>query len=365
MNKNLSPFQLYFFIIQTQIGVGILGLPYEVQSEAKGDAWISIVVTGILIQMVITLYWLLAKRNPEKNLFQYSVSMLGGIAGRFINGLYVLYGITVMVVILVFAVGIIKDWVLDETPRWIIVAMLCLVGVYLGKEEAEVIAKFHVIVSGLIILLLVITVIALFSYPLDFRYLLPLSQSGWKEISMGITKAYFSMIGFEVLLILYPLVKTKTAGAILKSATWANFTVTGVYTYLTVVCQIVFSPDEMDIIPQPLLYLVKALYIQVVERFDLLFASIWIVNVSTSYVSYLFLSTEGLKTVLMKLKRPYLAYGLCAATFLIALFLKDEKQMYIVNDILLKFSVIPIIVIPSLLLIIGLFFYKKKTKGSM
>ncbi|MGD6817214.1 GerAB/ArcD/ProY family transporter [Metabacillus sp. 84] len=364
MNNRVTVFQLYFFIIQTQIGVGILGLPFEVQMEAKGNAWISILLSGVLIQLILTLYWLLAKRYPNQNLYEYSPQLLGRFFGGATNLLYGVYGIAVMAVILIFAVGVIKDWVLDETPRWIILAMICLVGVYLGKEKPDVIAKFHVIVSGLILLLLVITIIALFNYPLEIRYLFPITQTGVKEILNGVTKVYFSMIGFELLLIIYPYMKARTSLSILKSASLANVTVTSVYAYLTVVCQIVFSPREMEIIPQPILYLVKALYIHVVERFDLLFVSIWVVNVATSYISYLFLTLEGMKAVFKKAKRSFLAYLICASTFLFALLITKEEHANFLNDLLLKATVFFLLFVPFLLLGLSLIISKMNRKRS-
>lgn len=347
-------------MIQTQIGVGVLGLPYNVHLDAKGNSWICIVITGLMIQMVLCLYWGLGKKFSHYNLYGYTPVLFGKFIGGAVNMLYVLYGITVMAVILIFAVGIIKDWVLDETPRWILLALLCLTGIYLGKEKAGVIAKFNVIVSSLIVLLLVITLIALYTYPLEFRYLLPITQTGVMEIAKGVTKVYFSMIGFEILLILYPYIKAKKTGSILKAATAANIAVTGIYAYLTIVCDIVFSPKEIELIPQPILYLVKALYIQVIERFDLLFVSIWIVNVLTSYVGYMFLSAEGTAAVAPRLKRSVTVPVISAVTFCIALFISTDQEAQVLNDYLLIATVFFVLVIPVLLYFTS-FFRKKES----
>lgn len=53
--------QLLFFIIQTQIGVGILSLPYSVFQRAKQDGWMSILLAGLVVQLLILLFWMLAK----------------------------------------------------------------------------------------------------------------------------------------------------------------------------------------------------------------------------------------------------------------------------------------------------------------
>lgn len=360
--SNLTSIQLILFIIQTQIGVGVLGLPFSVFSISKGDAWISVLLAGIVVQILITFFWLLGRRFPAKSLFQYSIQLAGKAGGTFINVSYVLYGLLVTSLILMYSTAIIKTWVLTLTPKWIIMFLLMGTAIYLGKELLRDICNVYVVVSGLIFFLIMISIVVLIMYPVDWRYLLPIGHSGGINILKGIKEAYFSMLGFELLLFLFPYFQHNGERSVLFSASIANLSVTLIYTFLTIVSLVTFSPEELVIIPQPVLYYVKSLYLQIVERVDLVFVSLWVVSVITSITSYLFLSTEGIANTFTRIKRPVITIFFGSLSFIIALIPNKEAEMEMYNKWVINSSYLFILVIPFLLLGIS-FIFKKKERG--
>jgi spore germination protein (amino acid permease) len=369
MNKQtrLTSVQLTFFIIQTQIGVGVLGLPFNVYSASKADAWISILIAGGIVQILIALLWLLGKRFPSKSLFEYSKLVLGKFAGTFINSGYLIYGVLVSSLILMYSTAIIKSWALILTPEWVIMLLLITPAVLLGKEKVMEICNVYVIVSGLIFLLIIVSIIVLFTYPVDWRYLFPVGASGGIAMLKGAKEAYFSMLGFELLLILYPHFKHNGGRSIIKAASTANLTVTLVYLFLTVVCLVTFSPAEIKFIPQPVLYYVKSLYLQVIERVDLLFASLWIVNVITSLTSYLFLCTESCRYIserFKKLKRGFCTVFWGILGYIIALLPSKESEMEMFNKWVISGSYVFVLLIPILLLGMSILFKKKEGESA-
>ncbi|WP_282139037.1 GerAB/ArcD/ProY family transporter [Rossellomorea aquimaris] len=360
--SNLTSIQLMLFIIQTQIGVGVLGLPFNVFSVSKGDAWISVLLAGIVVQLFITIFWVLGRRFPSKSLFQYSIQLVGKAGGTFINVSYVFYGLLVTSLILMYSTAIIKTWVLSLTPKWIIMILLMGTAIYLGKELLSDICNVYVVVSGLIFFLIMISIVVLFMYPVDWRYLLPIGHSGGVNILKGVKEAYFSMLGFELLLFLFPYFQHNGVRSVLFSATMANLFVTLMYAFLTIVSLITFSPEELVIIPQPVLYYVKSLYLQIIERIDLLFVSLWVVSVITSLTSYLFLSTEGSTHTFKRIKRPVITIFFGSLSLIIALVPNKASQMEMYNKWVLNISYLFIFVIPFILLGIS-FIFKKKERG--
>ncbi|KAA0563517.1 GerAB/ArcD/ProY family transporter [Bacillus sp. CH30_1T] len=360
---NLTALQLTFFIIQAQIGVGILGLPFNVFSAAKQDSWISILFAGVVIQLIVFLMWGLGKRFPENSLFEYSSLLTGKFFGMLINLLYIIFGLMVASLVLMYASTIIKMWVLPITPKWIIILLLTIPAVYLGKEKVSEISNIFVVVSALIGLLIVISFIVMFTYPVDWRYLFPIGHAGLINILKGTKEAYFSMLGFELLLILYPYFQQIGERKVLLSVSLANFCVTLIYTFLTIVSVITFSPEELLLIPQPVLYFVKSLYLQIVERIDLVFVSLWVVNVITSLTTYLFLSTEGCSISFSKHKKfkrylYTLFFGALAGG--IALIPNKESEIETFNKGVVYMSYLTLLVLPILLL--GLSFISKGSK---
>ncbi|MBM7649106.1 spore germination protein (amino acid permease) [Bacillus ectoiniformans] len=362
INNKITTFQLYFFIIQTQIGVGILGLPYLVHSEAKGNAWISVFLASVVVQGLIILFWFLLKRFPQKTIYQFSQTLAGRPIGVLINLSYVLYGILVTALILMIATSVIEVWVLPNTPRWIIIVLISAVSLCLVRGSLNDIANFDVLVSVLVLLLIGITIYALFSYPVDIRYLLPLNQTSIGMILKGTKEAYFSMLGFELLLILFPFIQSKKSTSILKTATLANVTVTTIYIFLTVACLLVFSPAELKVVPQPVLYLVKALYLKILERVDLVFVSLWVVSVITSYVSYLYLAVEGITSTFKNMNRSYVIFGFAFVSVLTALIPQKEKDMEWFNKAATTGSLVLVIIIPIVLLLLSIILKKNERR---
>ena len=55
-----------------------------------------------------------------------------------------------------------------------------------------------------------------------------------------------------------------------------------------------FSPAEITIVPEPVLYMLRVIDIHVIQRLDLIFLSIWMVVTSTSILSYAYLGSMGI-----------------------------------------------------------------------
>lgn len=360
--NNYTLLQLVFFIIQTQIGVGVLGLPFNVYGVSKQDAWISILLSGVIIQVIITTLWILGRRFPSKTIFEYSKQLAGKIVGTAINLSYVCYGLMVTCLILMYSTSIIKTWVLVLTPKWIIMLLLIITAILLAKEKLMDICNVYVVVSGFILLLCLISILVVITYPVEWRYLLPIGQSGGMKIIKGVKEVYFSMLGFELLVILFPYFQHHGDRSILLSASVANIIVTFVYTFLTIVSIVTFSPEELTIVPEPVLYYVKSLYLQIVERVDLVFVSLWVVSVITSLTSYLFVATEGCSFIFKRFKRSYFTLFIGSAAYAIALFPKKEADMDIFNKVVLNISYLFVLIFPLFLLGISLIFKKNERR---
>ena len=84
-NHSITKFQLFFILIQSQIGVGLLSLPNVVQKTAKGDGWISTLFAGVVVQIMLIIYWQLLKRFPTLIYTEITKKILGSVLGKLIN----------------------------------------------------------------------------------------------------------------------------------------------------------------------------------------------------------------------------------------------------------------------------------------
>lgn len=292
--KKISPTQLFFLLVQSQIGVGILSLPYTMAKAAKIDGWISIIIGGIAIQIFILIYFVIMSKFPNRKVREIVEILFGKVVRKIFEIGLMLYTITVSVLILGLFTRMLDRWVLPETPNWIISLLMVVCAYFLAKEEIRVLARFYVIVSMIIFIFLGLILYSL--KDANIYYIMPIANTGWKEIFFGSRHALTAMFGFEFIMFLTAM-STGTEQLKFKFITASNIVVTTFYTLSTLACFLFFSPQDIILIPEPLLYLIKAFSFNIVERTDLLFLSLWIYSVYTSFTAYVFWGIDCYKDV--------------------------------------------------------------------
>ncbi|MGM7700774.1 GerAB/ArcD/ProY family transporter [Pseudalkalibacillus sp. Hm43] len=350
-SESITKYQLLFMILQTQIGVGVLGLPYSVHKVSKSDGWISVILAGLIVQLMILVIWALVRKYPGETIYGIAEQVTGKFFGKIIAGLYILYATIISTLILILFQDILKLWVLPNTPKSVIMFLMLFASLYLVKERIRVIARFYLFVTSMVPVLIILTFIS-FPDVAEYRYLFPIGQAGALKILVGAHSVLISMLGFEMLLLLFKYVDANDR-SIIKSVSIANGITTVIYVFLTIISYVVFSPKEIEIVPQPVLYMLKAITFKIVERIDLLFLSIWIVIVTTSLMSYLLFASKGLSHFMKKEEHKKAAYVLAIPIYLLALIPQDKFQIEQISTYIGYASYLFIAIFPIVLWILS------------
>ncbi|WP_456272284.1 GerAB/ArcD/ProY family transporter [Bacillus sp. AK031] len=355
--ESLTNWQIFFLIIQTQIGFGIFVLPNTLQSTSKGDGWISVLLAGVGIQLFLVILWLLLSRFPDLTYTEITLFLFGKYLGSFVNLLIYLYLIITASFVLLQFTSIIKDHLLMFTPYWVIGLLMILTCTYLAISDIRIIARFFGIIS---VLFLVLFGISFFSFllPMDIHHILPIGTNGIKQIGIGSKECLLAILGFEIILFVYPLA-AKKGTSFLKSITLANVFVTGLSTYFVFICILIFSEPVLKQIKYPVIYFLRPLHFQMVDRLDILFISIWIVPLAASIVIYLYMCSKSLTFFKWK---PYKVV-IFSSAFVFSLFAiakkdPDSEKLYASYVEYLSYTVV--FAIPCILLLFS--FLSKKTK---
>lgn len=354
--------QFFFIIIQTQIGVGVLSLPYTMYKASKTDGWISLMIAGVFVQLILTMYYFLLKKFNGSNIFDIAQVTAGKIIGKFLICLYLFYFLLVGIMILSLFNKIIATWILPRTPSWAIGGMFSFLAAALCREGIRVIGRFYTLVTPLLLLL-----VFLITYTLkdaNIYFLFPIGKEGIKDILLGSKEAVIAMLGFEMILVIYSLANGEHKRKYLI-ITCANALITLLYTYLIIINFIYYSPEEIAVVPEPMLFILKSYSFKIIERTDLFFLSIWIISVFTSFVSYLYMSAKSAKKLIPKGKNRFYVNLFAAVIFLVASGIKPitgitDKLSQLMSYISLLF----IIMIPFLLLVFSYVFKRKQKGGS-
>ena len=333
-------------------------LPYNIYHAAKTDGWISVIIAGLVTQLLIIIVWLLSIRFPALSFYELLETLLGKVLGKFVSILYIAYYLAVAAFILLVFNFLISVWVLNKTPDIVSIPLFVVACLYLLNSSIRVIARFMTIVGPIILLTPLLATYAFFdSEPL---YLLPILTSTWMEIGKGVFTASLSMQGFLIITVLFPLVKGSNKEKLL-AATYANVLVTVIYTFTVVASFVYFSPGQFEILPEPLLYMIKTISLVLIERIDLIFLAFWSVIVLATLVSYLYLASSGLTTV-FNYKRP-LWFNILSGTIISVLALIPQNILT-VRRLLLYIDYVGILfmaVIPIMLLLYAVLFKRRES----
>ncbi|WP_416826646.1 GerAB/ArcD/ProY family transporter [Ectobacillus polymachus] len=321
VKNKITQGQLMFFVIQSQVGVGILSLPYKLQASAKGGAWISMLIAGLAVQVIILVLCALCKQYPSDTIYSFLPKITGNLLGNLLGFAYIGYFLLSGGTVLAKFADVVGRWVLQDTPRWALLLLSLLTCMYLVKENLQVIARLFVLSTFTII---VMVVLSLMGYAkVNFSYIFPITEVGWGNIFKTANDALFPLTGYENILVIYPFVEGKSSGKI-KAASLGNMVVTLFYTFEVFTCLIIFSPAVMPAVLEPLLYMLKGFSFQIIQRIDLIFLSLWIFIVTTALVSWTYVATVGLGRIFHRGEHkkavPYALFIL----FILALIAQDQ-----------------------------------------
>ncbi len=356
-NNTIHSTQLFFIIFQTQVGVGVLSLPTSLYSGAGADGWITLILTGAIIQGVIYILYLLSNRFPSSTLYEFAPKIVGKYIAFVLSLLYIAFAISTAVIVLELFETTVKTWVLFRTPMLAILLLLTLTGTYLAVGKLKVMGRFYQIVSILIVPLVIMAAYTL--KDADLRYILPIGENGFGTILKATQKGIVSMLGFEVILFVYPYVQDKGKAA-LKSASLANLAVTSLYAFLTFTTYVFFSPKQLEMIPEPIVYMLKGVSFIIVDRVDLLFLSIWIISVMTSYASYLYIGGIGIQYLTKRKKTTGPIIIVAIVSLILSTFTHDRYTIETLSSYHANASYFFALGIPILLWIISVITKKKE-----
>lgn len=269
-NKKISPFLVFFLIHKVQLGVGILGFQRIIAISAGYDAWMSIIITGLVIHLLI---WMMFKMLKIANgdLVAIHTFVLGKKFGKFISAFFILYFGLFAATVLRSYIEIIQVWMFQELKTiWFTLAILIL-AIYIingGFRTIAGIAFFSVVLPFYILVLFVITI----PYS-DFTNLLPIFDHSAKDLLLASRDMTFTLLGFETLLFYYPFIQKPD-----KAQKWAHFGnlyTTMICVYLAILTYAYFSEAQLQKNVWPTLTMWKIIKLPFVERFEYIGIANW------------------------------------------------------------------------------------------
>lgn len=351
-NKKISPFLLFFLIHDMQAGVGLLGFQRIIAKSAGYDAWISILITALVIHILM---WMMFKMLHIANGDMVSIHtfILGKKVGKMICSIFILYFMLLTITVLRNYIEIIQVWMFQELNTFWFAVVLLILSIYIvsgGFRSITGIAYFSVILPFYIFVLFVI----IFPFS-DFTNLLPILDHSPKELLLGSRDMTLTILGFETILFFYPFIQRPE-----KAKKWAHLGVlytTLICLYLAIVTFAYFSEGQLQKNVWPTLTMWKIIKLPFVERFEYIGIANWCLIILPNLCMCLWCASR-LGKVIFSIRQRSSVWGIGFLCLVITSFISTRDQINFLTDMTAKIGLyFNLIYIP--LLFVGTLIAKK------
>ena len=359
----LSETQLVWVIATTEI-IAMIGLKITPAIQiAKQDAWLSMLVGGIVGLAITFLAVKLSILHPNQTLIQYSQELLGKWFGRLIVLPYLLAWFILPAILLRSFADFIHLVLLNRTPVWLIILLFIGLMTYLTYSSGiSGIGRYCELVGPIIIITLLISFL-LNLQNIEWHHLLPFYfDSGEVNILKGSLAPAFWFSGPFVLLVIVSFIQTPQK-VLAKSMLGVGITVFMVFAS-TLMVLLVFGPNLAAKLKFSYFVSVRTIDIlSFIQNADVFIMFIWVFGVIAQSSLYIFIASyETANCLKVKDWRKIIWFGI-PVIYIMAILIPDETAITLFDKFWTA-VVYPIcgILIPLFLLIITSFKKKERIK---
>lgn len=295
----VNSFLLFFMIHSSSIGVGILSFPRVIVKEAGYDSWIGVIVAGLMVHLSLFFMFRMLKYEHQ-DLSHIHRFVYGKWLGKLFTFVFIIQFVWSGLVILRGYVRIMQIWLFPELPTWLPTLMILALLYYTIAGGFRVIVGmcfFKVIFSAII------------TFPVFFTLgdahfgnlsLIPIHTM--KELWDATKAMAFSYSGFETVLVYYPFIKDGQQSK--RYAYLGNAATTLLYLSVAFMCFLFYSEKQLHTVLWPYLTMSSSLSFPIIQRFELVFVSFWVLVIIPAVIQYLWSASRLAKDV-FKVKQKY------------------------------------------------------------
>lgn len=293
-SHTLSPYLVYFLMYVSMVGVGILDFQREMIQHAGYNAWISVLLSGISIHIILWMIYkiLSSDQDGPVDVMMVNRQCFGKAVGHVLNLMVVIYFFLGAFVTFRGYMAIIRVWlfpVMNMLPVSIVIVILIYYTVSGGLRSVTGLSFWGVLSS----LLLVIPLNFLVVPYLHPQNLLPLYNHSAVDLLYSSKNMVFQYLGFEALLLIYPLIQTPP-----KSQKWAQlavFSATVLYLTILLVTFMYYTERQLILIGWPTLHMIMILEIPLFQRLEYLVISVLFIKIAANVALTIWAACRGTK----------------------------------------------------------------------
>ncbi|WP_085505295.1 GerAB/ArcD/ProY family transporter [Thalassobacillus devorans] len=261
---------VFLLVHSMQVGVGILGFEKYIAMDAGYDAWISILIAGVAIHLLLfMIYWILEANGGD--LVSIHTSVYGKILGGLLNIGFSFYFLLLSLTVLRTFTEIIQVWVFPQMSVWMFALAYLLLAYYFITGGLRIVVGMCLLSVILGLPLLLFKFFPIQNGQVDNVY--PLVDHSINEILVSAKTSTLSFLGFELLLVFYPFIKNAASSK--KWAHFASFYTTMIYLASALVAFIYYSEEQLQFVTWGTISLWKIVDFPFMQRFEYMGIALW------------------------------------------------------------------------------------------
>lgn len=322
----ISPFLVFFLVHTMQVGIGVLGYQRIIAQTAGYDAWISVVIAGLSVHIILWMIYKIAE-TANGDIVSAHTFVFGKKMGKLLSLPFVLYFLLICVSVLRTFIEVVQVWMFQDMSTFWYSLAFCSLAIYIifgGFRTVTGVAFFGVVLPAYLIFTFFFTI----PYA-DLRNLLPIFDHSIRDLVMASYQMSLTYLGYEILLFIYPFIKEPQ-----KSKKWAHLGVlftTFLYTFLTIVTFAYFSEGQLQKNVWATLTMWKIVEMPFVERFEYIGIANWNIIILPNFCIALWCASRIVKRV-TNMKQKYGVLILAMVVLITINFLKTRQQIHTLID---------------------------------
>lgn len=313
--KKLNAFHVVFLIQNTMTGYGLLSLTKSMSSAGYNE-WFFPIFFGIFANLTLIPMVMLAKRYPERDLYQINEKLFGKWVAKPLNFIILLYCLLFVGAVMDDYLRLLQSITLQDKsiigPSFFLIVVI----VYLVLGGIKSIARFNIL-SFFATAWMSYLVIWAFRRGYSTHLVPHIFLLNQKTIVTTFLNSYTSLLGYESILFFFPyIINQKKA---FKHATIGIWLTILFYVVVSLTSVMYFSEWQLKNLPHPVLNLFGAVTLSFIERFENVGIAIWVFLIISTGAVYLWMAKKGFDSLLNKKKQRHLYY---AVLLIIILFIK-------------------------------------------
>ncbi|GHH97985.1 GerAB/ArcD/ProY family transporter [Neobacillus kokaensis] len=353
----VSPFLVLFLVHGTQYGIGVLSFQRDVASIVGHDAWISVIITGVILHLLIWMMYSMLNKD-KGDLITINQHTFGKWIGNLLSIFIIIFILSHTITVLRSYIEIVQVWMFPLLKTWPF-ALVILLAVY------YIVTSGFRVVTGVSFLSVVLPFYLVFTFfvPIEFsnfRNLLPVFDHSFVEMARSIKTTALSFSGIEHILFFYPFIQKPESSQ--KWAHYGNLLTTSLYLLIMVVTLVFFEHEYLNSVIWPTLMLWKIIELPIVERFEIIGVTSWAVVMIPIICVMFWSASRGIKEI-FKVKQKKALVLLLFICFMISCFLTEREMIQQFNKWQSEVSFFILLIYIPILFVCYHIRYKLRRKG--